>query len=103
MGNRSLLAGRHNVSLLHCGRLAIIGEDPYDRQTCVCVCVTQILYVSFQMLKLSNLVPGSLTGTKLLGFPKVCVNGISPVMVLALGCNDVSLSYNVSVIDYSTG
>ena len=69
----------------------------------VCVCVTQILHVSFQMLKLSNLMPGSLTGTKLVEFPKVCVNGISPLMLLALGCNDVSLSYNVCIIDYSTG
>ena len=69
----------------------------------VCDCVTQILHVSFQMLKLSNLTSGSLTETKLLEFPKVCVNGISPLMVLALGCNDVSLSYNVSIIDYSTG
>ena len=67
------------------------------------VCVTQIIHVSIQMLKLSDLVPGSLTGTKLLEFPKVCVNGISPVMVSALGCNGVSLSYNVSIIDYSTG
>ena len=45
VGNRSLLAGRHNVSLLHCGRLAIIGEDPYDRQTCVCVCDTDTSHV----------------------------------------------------------